>query len=231
MNRLTAWLSAAALLLGCAPQYQAGRSAEPLRAQSSPQGVVWSAGGAACVARTPSLERQCPSLPAPATLVSWNGGDAWAYLPELGVLLTLDGTPRTLVVGRATALSAQAIYREDGSALTYLGTPAAGVAGAPAAALTGADGQDYVRLAGRLRRVSDGAVIETSALPYLVAGAQGVYSASTVVADGGPLGRHVLGSSALRQAEWVGWAGPQLTVLRRSGPLARAQDYRVEQVR
>lgn len=92
--------------------------------------------------------------------VGWNGGDAWAAVPGLGAVITLDRAAQTVAVGRVVALSSTRAYREDGTAVTYAGAAARGVIGAPAAALTGGDGQDYVLLGGQLLRVGDGVVLE-----------------------------------------------------------------------
>lgn len=99
--------------------------------------------------------------------VGWNGGDAWAAVPGLGAVITLDRAAQTVAVGRVVALSSTRAYREDGTAVTYAGAAARGVIGAPAAALTGGDGQDYVLLGGQLLRVGDGVVLERGAGPYL----------------------------------------------------------------
>ncbi|SMB94921.1 hypothetical protein [Deinococcus hopiensis] len=142
-------------------------AASTLEAAFSPEGVAWVEGGQACVARVPSYRPVCPKLPGRAVGVAWNGGDAWTALPNVGLLITLDRAARTVAAGRVVALSATRAYREDGSAVTYSGAAAQGVAGAPAAALTGGNGQDYVLLAGALRRVEDGQILETRAGPRL----------------------------------------------------------------
>lgn len=143
-------------------------AASAFRAAFSEQGVAWVSGGQACVARAPSFRASCPRLPA-AVDVAWQGGEAWAAVPGISAVVTLDGAPRSVPVGRVVALSATRIYREDGSALTYAGAPARGVVGAPTAAATDGQGEDYVLLAGALRRVSDGRVLDRVAGPSLVA--------------------------------------------------------------
>ena len=72
------------------------------------------------------------------------------------------------------ALSANAIYRQDGSALTYQGLPVAEVPGRPSAAVTGGDGLDYVLLGGQLVRVSDGRVLDPLGGPFLTVTPGGV---------------------------------------------------------
>ncbi|MFK7602457.1 hypothetical protein ACI3L1_09635 [Deinococcus sp. SM5_A1] len=136
------------------------------RAAFAPGGVAWVSGGRACVARVPSYRVTCPNLP-PAVDVGWNGGDAWAAVPGLGAVITLDRAAQTVQVGRVVALSNTRAYREDGTAVTYAGAAARGVIGAPSAAITGGDGQDYVLLGGKLLRVTDSAVLENGAGPYL----------------------------------------------------------------
>ncbi|ACO46733.1 hypothetical protein DEDE109153_10555 [Deinococcus deserti] len=138
------------------------------RAAFSNDGVAWVTAGQACVARAPSFRAVCPRLPA-VTDVAWNGGEAWAAVPAVGAVVTLDGAPRSVPVGRVVTLSAGRVYREDGSATTFAGAAARGVMGAPTQAVTDGQGEDYVLLNGSLRRVSDGVVLERVAGPYLVA--------------------------------------------------------------
>ncbi|WP_428194423.1 hypothetical protein [Deinococcus saxicola] len=152
------------------------------RAAFAPEGVAWVSGGRACVARVPSYRVTCPNLP-PAVDVGWNGGDAWAALPGLGAVITLDRAAQTVQVGRVVALSNTRAYREDGSAVTYAGAAARGVIGAPSAAITGGGGQDYVLLGGKLLRVEGGAVLENGAGPYLRAGPTGAKSADVPGVD------------------------------------------------
>ncbi|GMA16692.1 hypothetical protein E5F05_17120 [Deinococcus metallilatus] len=179
MRRLL--LSALCLLplTACAPANtsRASNPSSTFNAAFAPEGVAWVDAGKACVARAPSYRPVCPALPGAAVAVGWNGGDAWAALPDAGLLVTLDRAARSVPVGRVVALTATRAYRQDGSAVTYEGNPAPGVPGAPTAALTGGDGQDYVLLAGVLRRVSDGVVIETAPGPLLQVTPTGVRSA------------------------------------------------------
>ncbi|WP_102125164.1 hypothetical protein [Deinococcus planocerae] len=142
------------------------------------EGVAWVDGGRACVARAPSYRVVCPPLP-PVVAVAWNGGDAWAGVPAAGVVVTLDRAARSVAAGRVVALSNTRAYREDGSAVTFAGAAAPGVAGAPTAALTGGDGQDYVLLAGTLRRVDDGVILDRAPLPFLRLTPRGVTTANT----------------------------------------------------
>lgn len=172
------------------------------RAAFSEQGVAWVSGGRACVARAPSYTPQCPKLAA-AVDVAWNGGDVWAAVPGLGVAVTLDRSARTVNVGRVVALSATRAYREDGSAVAYTGAALRGVLGAPAGAITGGDGEDYVLLAGRLLRVSDGARLGEQAGPYLgvTPGGAQAFSVPTVVT---PAGTYRLGGGRLERLDQTG---------------------------
>lgn len=185
------------LLAACAPAtsrtVNPGAASEtvtaPLtfRAAFAQEGVTWVNAGQACVARAPSYRAVCPRLPGEAVAVAWNGGDAWAALPGVGLLVTLDRAARSVPAGRVVALSATRAYREDGSAVTFDGQPAPGVPGAPSAAITGGDGEDYVLLAGSLQRVSDGLVVETAPAALLEAtptGARSVNLPSVVTSSG-----------------------------------------------
>ncbi|GGR77853.1 hypothetical protein [Deinococcus sedimenti] len=161
-------------LTACAPSVTtASRPDDGLRAAFSEAGVAWVAAGRACVARAPSFQVSCPAVPRAAD-VAWQAGQAWAGVPSLGVIVTLDGAPRTVTVGRVAALSAGRVYRENGTAVDYAGTPAAGVLGTPAAALTGGDGQEYVLLDGRVVRVADGWALPGAAFTVLNWRADGV---------------------------------------------------------
>ncbi|MVN85490.1 hypothetical protein GO986_01760 [Deinococcus sp. HMF7620] len=155
MRALLPSLLAPLLLAACAPTQTASPTgaALPFRVAFSDLGVAWTSGGRACVARAPSFSPVCPTIPR-ATDVAWQGEDAWAALPGLGVTVTLDRAARTVNVGRVVALSSTRAYREDGSAVTYGGQPAPGVLGAPEAALTSPQGEDFVLLAGRVVRVA-----------------------------------------------------------------------------
>ncbi|GBF05128.1 hypothetical protein DAERI_030294 [Deinococcus aerius] len=157
------------LIAACAPAptSRAPSAAPAFSAAFAPEGVAWMDQGQACVARAPSYRPVCPRLPGRVAAVGWNRGNAWAALPGVGLLVTLDLAARSVPVGRVVALSATRAYREDGSAVTYDGNAATGVSGAPSAAVTGGDGQDYVLLAGALVRVADGTVLERVAGPLL----------------------------------------------------------------
>lgn len=163
----------AVALVGCAPRAVTPAPTSDLRASFSDAGVVWTAGGRACVARAPAFQAVCPQVGQVAD-VSWHGQNAWAALPLSGLITTLDRAPQTLAVGAAAVLSGQAIYRQDGSALTYSGEPAAGVPGQPSLALTGGDGLDYVLLGGQLIRVGDNRVIDPLGATFLARTPTGV---------------------------------------------------------
>ncbi|MBB5233581.1 hypothetical protein [Deinococcus budaensis] len=193
------------LLAACAPATTSRTPAPAFSAAFAPEGVawVWVDAGKACVARAPSYRAVCPRLPGAAVGVGWNGGDAWAALPGAGLLVTLDRAARSVPAGRVVALSNTRAYREDGSAVTFAGAPATGVPGAPSAAITGGDGQDYVLLAGALRRVADGAVIETAAGPLLQATPGGARSAD-VAGVVTPSGTYRLTGGTLQRLDAAG---------------------------
>ncbi|CAM3702803.1 hypothetical protein [Deinococcus frigens] len=172
------------------------------RAAFSREGVAWVASGRACVARAPSYRVSCPKLP-PAVDVGWNGGDAWAAIPGLGAVITLDRAAQTVAVGRVVALSGTRAYREDGTAVNYAGVAVRGVIGAPSAAITGGGGQDYVLLGGKLIRVTDGAVLESGAGVYLRATPSGARSADVpgVMAD---FGSYRLANGTLERLDAAG---------------------------
>ena len=147
----------ASLLSACAPAASAPNlsgttpdTAAPVQAAFSDEGVAWVAGQQACVARVPQLRPNCSSWPVPPVAVAWHEGQAWVALPALGQVVTLDGAAQTLTAGRVVAMSASRIYREDGSALNYVGEPVTGTLGRPTTVLTGGDGRDYALVAGRL---------------------------------------------------------------------------------
>ncbi|MEW6422572.1 MAG: hypothetical protein AB1511_12735, partial [Deinococcota bacterium] len=110
---------------------------------------------------------------------------------------------RSVPAGRVVALSATRAYREDGSAVTFDGQPAPGVPGAPSAAITGGDGEDYVLLAGALRRVSDGLVVETAPSPLLEATPTGARSANVPSVET-PSGTYRLTGTALQRLDLGG---------------------------
>ncbi|MDB5046047.1 MAG: hypothetical protein JWQ08_2097 [Deinococcus sp.] len=192
----------ALLLSACAPAYSPPTGDAAFRAAFGADGVVWVAGGRACVARAPGFRVVCPTLPTPVD-VAWNAGEAWAAVPSAGAVVTLDRAARSVAVGRVVALSSTRAYREDGSAVTYEGAAATGVAGAPSAALTGGDGADYVLLAGNLRRVVDNVVTEVGAAPVLVSLPTGVRSADvpTVVTT---FGTYRLANGRLERSDGTG---------------------------
>lgn len=149
------------VLGACAPAVTGaapGSPASSLRAAFSDAGVAWTVGGRACVARAPAFEPVCPALPGVVD-VAWNAGQAWAGVPSLGAVVTLDGAARSVSVGRVAVMSGARVYRENGSAVEYAGVAAAGVLGQPSAAVTGGDGQEYVLQDGRVVRVADGWVL------------------------------------------------------------------------
>ena len=170
-------LTFTALLSSCAPRTvrpaPGSDLAADLRAAFSADGVVWTEGGRACVARVPSFTPVCPAV-GQVVDVNWHAGEAWAAIPAAGLVATLDRAPQTLAVGAVTALSANAIYRQDGSALSYAGLPASEVPGRPALAVTGGDGLDYVLLGGQLVRVSDGRVLDPLGGAFLAVTPTGV---------------------------------------------------------
>ncbi|ANE42932.1 hypothetical protein [Deinococcus puniceus] len=192
----------ALLLSACAPAYSPPTGDAAFRAAFSADGVTWVAGGRACVARAPGFRVVCPSLPT-AVDVAWNKGEAWAAVPGAGVVVTLDRAARSVAVGRVVALSSTRAYREDGSAVTYEGAVAAGVVGAPLAAITGGDGADYVLLAGNLRRVTDDVVTEVNAAPFLVALPTGARSAA-VPTSVTPTGTYRLANGRLERGDGTG---------------------------
>lgn len=151
-------LGLVALLCGCAPRTTpvtaSAANSSTFRAVFSSAGVAWLAEGKACVARAPSYQAVCPRL-GRVTDIAWNAGEAWAAVPGLGLIVTLDRAARTVPVGAVVALSSLRVYREDGSALTYAGQPDGTVPGTPSRAVTGGDGQDYVLLGKVLMRVAD----------------------------------------------------------------------------
>lgn len=162
------------LVSACAPAVTVAPGGA-LRAAFSDAGVTWVLEGRACVARAPSFRAVCPALP-PVVDVAWNAGLAWAGVPSLGAVVTLDSAPRSVDVGRVAAMSAGRVYRENGSAVDYAGGAAVGTLGFPGAALTGGDGQEYVLRAGRVVRVADGWVQPGGGftlLNWLPDGAQG----------------------------------------------------------
>ncbi|MBB5377119.1 hypothetical protein HNQ07_002592 [Deinococcus metalli] len=196
-------LMCSALLAACAPiTTSSGVSGSSLRAAFSNQGVAFVTAGRACVARAPSYVTVCPPVPA-ATDVAWNGGDAWAAVPSLGVAVTLDRAARSVTVGRVVALSATRAYREDGSAVGYAGEALGGVTGGPSLAVTGGNGVDYVLLAGTLVTVPGGARLDGPTGTYLVTTPTGA-RASTVPAVDSALGTYRLSGGRLERLDATG---------------------------
>lgn len=196
---LPTWLSA------CAPRVTAP-PAPTFRAAFSPEGVAWVAKGVACVARAPEFAPVCPPLTrgqVQAIDVAWNGGDAWAALPELGQIVTLDRAARSLTVGAVTALSRQAIYRQDGSVLDYSGAPAGQITASPIIAATGGDGLDYAMSDQGLIRVRDDVRLEKTVLPELMPTPQGL-SPSPVPAVQTPDGIYRVQNGALERLSAAG---------------------------
>lgn len=199
--RSTVLLLCSALLAACAPTTTSGRSGG-LRAAFSDQGVAFVTAGRACVARAPSYRPVCPRVPA-AVDVAWNGGDAWAAVPGLGVVVTLDRAARSVPVGRVVALSATRAYREDGSAVGYAGEALGGVTGGPSLAVTGGNGADYVLLGGSLVRVPGGPDRSQTAGEFLVVTPQGART-STVPAVDTATGTYRLSGGRLERLDPTG---------------------------
>lgn len=195
-------LLCSALLAACAPTAATAGGGGGLRAAFSDQGVAFVTAGRACVARAPSYRPLCPRLPA-AVDVAWNGGDAWAAVPGLGVVVTLDRAARSVNVGRVVALSATRAYREDGSAVGYNGEAQGGVTGGPSLAVTGGNGADFVLLAGSLVRVPGGVNRSETAGAFLVVTPQGVRT-STVPAVDTPGGTYRLSGGHLERVDATG---------------------------
>lgn len=249
MNLRQLWLGLVAVLVGlcaCAPapaRSQGNRAeahletvpsvAKLMRASFSPQGAVWVASGRACVARSPDFLPVCSALGRVAD-VAWHAGKAWAALPELGLVITLDGAPQSISAGAVAALSSQFIYRQDGSALNYEGQLASeALAGRPSLVVTGGDGQDYALLAGRWVRAADGGL--TALLtPHLLVTPTGVQPSllpsvtdglSLYQLQGGQLERldssGKLLASVPSDGVAVGLLGPQVLTLSAIGELKR----------
>lgn len=138
-------------LAGCAPA--AAGASVGLAAAFDEAGAVWIADGRAYLARAPRFAPEALPVPTPPTDVAWSGGDAWVAFRTPGWVQRVTGRGGVVRVGAVTHLSASRAYREDGSAVAYDGTAANGVTGPIDDAVTGGDGRDYVRQAGRLWRV------------------------------------------------------------------------------
>ncbi|WP_291428057.1 hypothetical protein [Deinococcus sp.] len=196
-------LSLPGWVAGCAPAALTELpAAAAFRAAFSEQGVAWVSAGRACVARAPAFRTECPRLPAVVD-VGWNGADAWAAVPDLGVIVTLDRAARTVAVGQAAALSGAQVYRRDGSAVNYAGTPTAGpLTGFPSSAVTGGDGREYVLVDGAVKRVSDGATLSRGAAFLSVT--QGGVVGSAVPQVGTPWGTYRLTGQQLERIDAAG---------------------------
>ncbi len=155
-----------------------------LQASFSEGGVIWLEGGRVTLARAPGFRLQAVALPGPASAVAWQGGLPWVALGGLGLLVSADGRPLSVPVGRVVALSATRAYRQDGSAVSVSPagavTPAGGVPGTPSAVLTGGDGLDYAEANGALYRVTglgEAQLLDESPGPLLSLTPQGAVSA------------------------------------------------------
>ncbi len=184
MKRLA--LAALLALTACAPTRTSGvqppASPAPLQAAFSDAGVLWSVNGRAFIARTPAFQPQAVGLPAPAGAVAWQGAGLaavpWVALPAYGLIVTASGAPQTQQVGRVSAMSARAVYRADGSAVSYGGTSTTGLPGAPGAVITGGDGEDYGVVAGDLYRVGTILPLDRATGPVLFATPSGAATAN-----------------------------------------------------
>ncbi|MGM9320012.1 hypothetical protein [Deinococcus aquaticus] len=204
LRSLVVLLSLPGWVAGCSPTTLGEQpAAAAFRAAFSEQGVAWVSAGRACVARAPSFRAECPRLPAVVD-VGWDGGDAWAAVPGLGVIVTLDRAARTVPVGQAAALSGAQVYRQDGSAVSYAGTPTAvrSLTGLPSSAVTGGDGREYALMDGAVRRVSDGATLSRGAAFLSVTLDGAVGSAAPQV--GTPWGTYRLTGQQLERVDAAG---------------------------
>ena len=226
MKRLLPGLLLTGLLAACAPLMQGGGATEgsaapagppALQASFSPAGVIWLEGGQVTLARAPDFQKLSVRLPGSAAAVAWQrSGDTytpWAALKSAGLILTADARPRSVPVGRVAALSRGRVYREDGSAVNYDGTPAdSGLLGAPDAVQTGSDDLEYARQGSRLYRLDSGgpALLSSAARPFLSAAALagggefgGVESTLTPTLFT-PAGRYTLTGTALERRDAAG---------------------------
>ncbi len=168
------------LLAACAPRASGGA---PFAAAFSGGGVVWTANGRTFVARAPQFAPEAVRTPGRVADVAWQGEGAWVALPDAGWVQRVTGAPGVVRAGLTVKLSAARVYREDGSAVTYLGGPATGLLGAPDAVMTGGDGLDYALEGGKLYQLgaARSLIREGAGGPYLVATPQGAVT-STVPA-------------------------------------------------
>ena len=217
MKRLA--LISALLLSACAPVVQGATGAQTtpkpaLQASFSPAGVIWLEGGQVWVARSPGFQKMNVRLPAPAAAVAWQTGTndftPWAALTSAGLIVTADGRPVSVPVGRVVAMSSSRVYREDGSAVGFDGSAATGLLGAPDTAITGSDGLDYALQGTRLYRLDGSAaptLLTTAAAPFLYAspvgefGGIGSANAPTLVTN---TGRYTLTGTALERRDASG---------------------------
>lgn len=158
----------ALVLASCSPSLTGPGKTSSFRAAYSDLGVVWVSDGRACIARHPEYRVFCPKLPRVVD-VAWNGGDAWAALPDSSIVVTLDRNTQSIPAGAVVLLSRNRVYREDGSALSYTGRRVIGVSGRPYDVVTDPSGVDYVILSGKIRRVGDGFSLGRANKKYFVA--------------------------------------------------------------
>ncbi|GGJ73426.1 hypothetical protein [Deinococcus aquiradiocola] len=215
MSRPALLVAAALLLAGCTPTVSPARpstvrpGAPALQASFSESGVLWLEGGRVTLARAPAYRRVSVPLQAQATAVGWQTANRtdtpWVALGAVGVLVTADARPVVLQAGRVVALTATRAYREDGSTVSYDGTPGAGLLGTPDATVTGGDGLEYATQAGKLYRVDSGGqtLLSTAALPYLYAtpGGAATSNAPTAVTASGS---YTLTGTALERRDAAG---------------------------
>lgn len=196
------------LLASCTPL--AVRQTEaPVQASFSSAGVLWSEGGRVTLARAPAFRQVEVKVPAGVTAVGWQTvgyeSTPWVALGQLGLLITADGRPVTVQVGRVVALSSARAYREDGSTAGYDGTPGPGLLGRPDAVVTGGDGADYAVQGGNLYRLGGAgqALLSGAAQPYLYADLSGAGTANapTAVTQDG---RYILTGTALERRDAAG---------------------------
>ena len=170
-----------ALLAACAPRASGG---ETFAAAFSQSGVIWTANGQTSLARAPQFLIEPVRTPGRVADVAWQGGDAWVALPEVGWVQRVTGAPGVVRAGRAVKLSAERIYREDGSAVSYAGLPATGLIGAPDAVVTGGDGLEYALQGAKLYRLDAGRTLlrDPAGGPYLLATPDGAATSAVPAA-------------------------------------------------
>jgi hypothetical protein len=181
----------------------------PVQAAFSSAGVIWNEGGKVTLARSPGFQKVPFALKAVATAVGWQTVDRlntpWVGVGQLGWLLTADGRPVTVQVGRVVALSNTRAYRQDGSAVGFDGAALPGLLGTPDAVVTGGNGTDYALQNGKLYRLTEsGPLLESGAArPFLYAEAGGASTANapTLVTVSG---RYTLTGTALERRDGAG---------------------------